>query len=238
MRQVILDTETTGLEYRLGDRIIEVGCVELVGRKLTRRRFHKYINPEREIDAGAQAVHGLTNEFLADKPVFAEIVDELVEFIQDAELIIHNASFDVGFLNNEFALLKRDSLDNVCAGVIDTLRMAREVRPGKRNSLDALCNEYGVDNSGRQLHGALLDAELLAEVYLALTRGQESLMMDLEAPAAILQFDPNSLERGDLRILRASDAELLEHQRVLEELKKESKGECLWLKEPASINPP
>lgn len=236
MRQVILDTETTGLEYRLGDRIIEVGCVELVGRKLTRRRFHKYINPEREIDAGAQAVHGLTNEFLADKPVFAEIVEELVEFIQDAELIIHNAAFDVGFLNNEFALLKRAPLDSVCAGVIDTLRMAREIRPGKRNSLDALCNEYGVDNSGRQLHGALLDAELLAEVYLALTRGQESLMMDLETPATTLQFDPTKLERGDLRILRASDEELLEHQRVLEELAKESKGECLWLKEAASTN--
>lgn len=235
MRQVILDTETTGLEYRLGDRIIEVGCVELVGRKLTRRRFHKYVNPEREIDAGAQAVHGLTNEFLADKPVFAEIVDELVEFIQDAELIIHNAAFDVGFLNNEFALLKRDSLDSVCAGVIDTLRMAREVRPGKRNSLDALCKEYGVDNSGRQLHGALLDAELLAEVYLALTRGQESLMMDLETPATTLQFAPTILERGNLRIIQASEAELLEHQRVLEELTKESKGECLWLKEPASV---
>ncbi|QDX80389.1 DNA polymerase III subunit epsilon [Denitratisoma sp. DHT3] len=228
MRQVILDTETTGLEYRLGDRVIEVGCVELADRKLTGRRFHKYINPEREIDAGAQAVHGLTNEFLADKPVFAEIVDEFVEFIHGAELIIHNAAFDVGFLNHELGLLQRGSLDGVCGGVIDTLRMARELRPGKRNSLDALCNEYGIDNSGRQLHGALLDAELLAEVYLSMTRGQESLMMDLEAPAAGLQADGSLAERGPLRVLRASAEELQEHERVLAELDKECRGACLW----------
>lgn len=228
MRQVILDTETTGLEYRLGDRVIEVGCVELADRKLTGRRFHKYINPEREIDAGAQAVHGLTNEFLADKPVFAEIVDEFLEFIQGAELIIHNAAFDVGFLNHEFGLLQRGSLDGVCGGVIDTLRMARELRPGKRNSLDALCNEYGIDNSGRQLHGALLDAELLAEVYLSMTRGQESLMMDLEAPMAGLQAAGGLAERGPLRVLRASAEELQAHEQVLEELDKECRGACLW----------
>lgn len=228
MRQVILDTETTGLEYRLGDRVIEVGCVELADRKLTGRRFHRYINPEREIDAGAQAVHGLTNEFLADKPVFAGIVDELVDFIYGAELIIHNASFDVGFLNNELSLLNRGSLEGVCAGVIDTLRMARELRPGKRNSLDALCNEYGIDNSSRQLHGALLDAELLAEVYLSMTRGQESLMMDVETPVVAFQVSDNLEQRGPLRVLRATPAELAEHQRVLAELDKECKGPCLW----------
>lgn len=228
MRQVILDTETTGLEYRLGDRVIEVGCVELADRKLTGRRFHRYINPEREIDAGAQAVHGLTNEFLADKPVFAGIVDELVDFIYGAELIIHNASFDVGFLNNELSLLNRGSLEGVCAGVIDTLRMARELRPGKRNSLDALCNEYGIDNSSRQLHGALLDAELLAEVYLSMTRGQESLIMDVETPVVAFQVSDNLEQRGPLRVLRATPAELAEHQRVLAELDKECKGPCLW----------
>lgn len=231
MRQVILDTETTGLEHRLGDRVIEVGCVELVGRKLTGRRFHKYINPEREIDAGAQAVHGLTNEFLADKPLFAEIVDELVEFIQDAELIIHNAPFDVGFLNHEFGLLGLDSIETICAGVIDTLRKAREIRPGKRNSLDALCNEYGIDNSGRQLHGALLDAELLAEVYLAMTRGQESLVMELDAPAVAFQFAQNA-QRGPLKVIRASAAELQDHERVMNEVEKETKGFSLWRHQP------
>lgn len=231
VRQIVLDTETTGLEWRLGDRIIEVAGVEVVGRKLTGRRFHKYINPERDIDAGAQAVHGLTVEFLADKPKFAEIVDELIEFIGDAELVIHNASFDVGFLNNEFALLSREPVAQVCAGVIDTLRMAREMRPGKRNNLDALCSEYGVDNSGRQLHGALLDAELLAEVYLAMTRGQESLVMELDAPQTEVALTISG-ERPPLRVLRASEAELAEHDRVLQEVAKDSKGQCLWLLEP------
>lgn len=231
VRQIVLDTETTGLEWRLGDRIIEVAGVEVVGRKLTGRRFHKYINPERDIDAGAQAVHGLTVEFLADKPKFAEIVEELVEFIGGAELVIHNASFDVGFLNNEFALLKKDPVSVVCANVVDTLRMAREMRPGKRNNLDALCSEYGVDNSGRQLHGALLDAELLAEVYLAMTRGQESLVMELDAPQTEVVLTVSG-ERPPLRVLRASDEELAEHDRVLKEVDKDSKGQCLWLLVP------
>jgi DNA polymerase-3 subunit epsilon len=181
----MLDTETTGLEFRLGHRVIEIGCVEMVGRKLSGRRFHKYLNPQRAIDAGAISVHGLTDEFLADKPLFAAVVDEFIEFVRGAELVIHNAPFDLGFLDNELALLGREPLATVCSGHLDTLKLARETRQGKKNSLDALCRDFGVDNSGRQLHGALLDAELLAEVYLAMTRGQESLMMDLDAPGAV-----------------------------------------------------
>ncbi|MCK9282771.1 MAG: DNA polymerase III subunit epsilon [Rhodocyclaceae bacterium] len=229
-RRVVLDTETTGLEWRLGDRVIEIGCVELVGRKLTGRRFHRYLNPQREIDPGAQAVHGLTAEFLADKPKFADVADALLDFVQGAELVIHNAAFDIGFLNNEFGLLKRAPLEEVCSGVVDTWRMAREMRPGKKNNLDALCNEYQVDNSGRELHGALLDAELLAEVYLAMTRGQESLVIDL-APQQNLTPILRSGPRPALRVLRATAEEEDEHLRVLQEVTKESKGACLWLKE-------
>jgi DNA polymerase-3 subunit epsilon len=233
VRQIVLDTETTGLDWRTGDRVIEVACVEMVGRKLTGRHFHRYINPGREIDAGAQAVHGLTLEFLADKPRFAGIVDELVEFIQGGELVIHNAAFDVGFLNAEFGLLKQAPVDELCAGVIDTLRMAREIRPGKKNNLDALCNEYGVDNSGRQLHGALLDAELLAEVYLAMTRGQESLVMELDAPAS--ETGPViRRERAPLVVVRASEEETARHESVLGEIQKSSGGKCLWLAEMPS----
>jgi len=170
MRKIVLDTETTGLDFRTGDRVIEIGCVELRGRQLTGQRFHAYINPERVIDPGAIAIHGLTNEFLADKPKFADIAADFMEFVRGAELVIHNAAFDVGFLNNELGLLQHESIEQICGEVIDTLRMAREMRPGKKNNLNALCSEFGVDNSGRQLHGALLDAELLAEVYLAMTR--------------------------------------------------------------------
>lgn len=228
MRRIVLDTETTGLEYRLGDRVIEVGCVELVGRKLTGKRFHAYINPERPIDPGAQAIHGLTDEFLADKPKFAAIAAELVDFIRGAELVIHNASFDVGFLNNELSLLGMEPLASLCEGVVDTLRMARETHPGRKNNLDALCERYGVDNSGRQLHGALLDAELLAEVYLAMTRGQESLMIELD----LTMGEMPALASGDrppLKVLRATAEELAGHERVLAEIGKESKGNCLWL---------
>ena len=226
-RQVILDTETTGLEWRQGERIIEIGCVELVSRKLTGRHFHRYMNPERAIGAGAQAVHGLTDEFLADKPKFADIVDELLEFVRDAELIIHNASFDVGFLDNELGILGREPLKTCCHSVTDTLKMARDLRPGRKNNLDALCSEFGIDNSGRQLHGALLDAELLADVYLAMTRGQESLMMDLDAgPAAIATL--NRGERPPIRIILPAVEELAEHDRVLSEIDKESKGKTLW----------
>jgi DNA polymerase-3 subunit epsilon len=226
-RRIVLDTETTGLDPAQGHRVIEIGCVELVGRQLTQRRFHRYINPERDIDAGAMQVHGITNERVANEPVFAAIAEEFVDFIRGAELVIHNAAFDVGFLNAEFGLLGREKIADVCAAVTDTLKMAREIRPGKRNSLDALCKDYGVDNSGRQLHGALLDAELLAEVYLALTRGQESLMMELDAPAATAA--PIVVGgRAPLRVLRASESELAEHERVLGEVAKESKGKCLW----------
>lgn len=232
MRKVILDTETTGLNHQLGDRIIEIAGVELIGRRLSGRHFHKYLNPERGIEAGAQAVHGLTSEFLADKPKFAEIADEFLDFIQGAELVIHNAAFDIGFLNNELGLLKRDTLDKTCAGVIDTLRMAREIRPGKKNSLDALCAEYQVDNSGRTLHGALLDAELLAEVYLAMTRGQESLVMDLDAaPPTASGASITAVKRQPQIVLRASAEEMAEHGRVLEEIAREAKaGQSLWMK--------
>ena len=228
MRQIVLDTETTGLDFRLGDRVIEIGCVELLNRKLTGQRFHRYINPEREVEAGALAVHGLTNEFLQDKPRFGEVVAEFLEFIRNAELVIHNAAFDVGFLNNELALQQRTPLEQVCQGVVDTLKMARELHPGRRNSLDALCERYAIDNSGRTLHGALLDAELLAEVYLAMTRGQESLIMELDAaPVTGLEVQLQA-ERPSLRVLRASPEDLAEHERVLAEIGMESKGKCLW----------
>ncbi len=228
-RQVILDTETTGLDARNGDRVIEIGCVELVGRKLTGRNFHCYINPEREIDPGAMAVHGITNEFLADKPRFREIADEFVEFVAGAELIIHNAPFDVGFLDCELGLLESGPLSRWCDGVIDTLKMARELHPGKKNSLDALCLRYEIDNSGRQLHGALLDAELLSDVYLAMTRGQESLMMDLDADP-VAQHAEQNLTRGPLRVICASETELGEHERVMGEVAKSGGGQSIWAK--------
>ncbi|MBL8504473.1 MAG: DNA polymerase III subunit epsilon [Rhodocyclaceae bacterium] len=228
MRQIVLDTETTGLDHRMGDRIIEIGCVELLNRKLTGQRFHRYLNPEREVEAGALAVHGLTNEFLHDKPKFDEVAAEFLDFIQGAELVIHNAGFDVGFLNNELALSQAAPLEQCCAGVVDTLKLARELHPGRKNSLDALCERYAIDNSGRMLHGALLDAELLAEVYLAMTRGQDSLIMELDAaPGPTLQGMPQ-LECPNLRVLRASAEELAEHQRLLVDIGQESKTGCLW----------
>ena len=228
LRQVMLDTETTGLEWRQGDRVIEIGCVEMLNRKLTGNRFHCYLNPERPIAAGAQAVHGLTDEFLADKPKFAEVAEELLEFLNGAEVIIHNAPFDVGFLDYELSLIDRTPLKTACDMITDTLKMARDLRPGKKNNLDALCSEFGVDNSGRQLHGALLDAELLAEVYLAMTRGQESLVMDLDSgsTAAAIAFIKG--EHPPIRIVTASAEELAEHERVLAEIDKESKGKTLW----------
>ena len=227
MRRVVLDTETTGLDFRLGHRVIEVGCVEMIGRKPTGRHFHRYLDPEREIDAGAVAVHGLTNEFLADKPKFGEIAAELSDFVRDAELVIHNAAFDVGFLNSELGLLDMPPLDQISDGIVDTLKMAREMRPGRKNSLDALCAEYGVDNTRRELHGALLDAELLAEVWLAMTRGQESLVMDLDiSPAETAAHAAG--DRPPLIVLRAGEEELAEHEQVLREIDKASKGKCLW----------
>lgn len=234
MRQIVLDTETSGLDFRKGHRVVEIGCIEMVSRKPTQRRYHTYLNPECQIEAGAQAVHGLTNEDLQDKPKFAEIAADFLDFIQGAELLIHNAEFDRGFLDNELGLLGQPPLDQVCSGIVDTLKLARELRPGRKNSLDALCREFDIDNSGRQLHGALLDAELLAEVYLAMTRGQENLLMDLdEAVPAAAQHDAAGLS-ATLIVLRASSEELLDHERVLAEIAKASKGKCLWPTEQAS----
>lgn len=233
MRQIVLDTETTGLEFRLGDRVIEIGCIELAGRRFSGRRFHHYINPGRDIEAGAMAVHGITNEFLQDKPSFVEIAAEFVAFIRDAELVIHNAAFDVGFLNHELSLLDLPPIEQLCSGVVDTLKLARELHPGRKNTLDALCDRYQIDNTRRTLHGALLDAELLGEVYLAMTRGQESLIMDLE-PATVAEDLASSADRPSLRVLPASDDEQAEHERVLQAIAKESKGRCLWLQMQAS----
>ncbi len=233
MRQIVLDTETTGLDPRQGHRIIEVACIELVNRRLTGHHLHKYVHPERDIDEGAQAVHGITLEFLADKPKFADIVDEFLEFINGAELIIHNAPFDIGFLNAELDRLGRVPVGTLCNGVIDTLKMAKEIHPGKRNSLDALCERYEIDNSSRTLHGALLDTELLADVYLAMTRGQNTLMIEQdEAPQPQIGADGQVRQRKPLVVRHASEAELAEHTRVLAAIDKESKGACLWLPKP------
>ncbi len=234
MRQIFLDTETTGLEHKQGHRIIEVAGVEMVNRRLTNRHFHKYVNPERAIDEGAQAVHGISLEFLTDKPKFAAIAADFLDFIRGAELVIHNAAFDVGFLNAELARLKLPPIGEVCAGVVDTLKMAKELHPGKKNNLNALCDRYEVDNSHRTLHGALLDAEILAEVYVAMTRGQESLMIDLgQAPAAAAEITMSTGQRRPTRVLRASIEELAAHEQVLAGINKESKGKCLWAPPPA-----
>jgi DNA polymerase III subunit epsilon len=234
MRQVVLDTETTGLEWRNGHRVIEIGCVELVNRTLTGRHYHVYLNPEREIDAGAQAVHGISNEFLADKPRFRDVVADFEAFVGNAELVIHNASFDVGFLNKEMELLERPKIDALCAGVLDTLHLAKEQNPGKKASLDALCDRYEIANSHRTLHGALLDAELLAEVYLAMTRGQESLMMALEeAPIMVADAVADGTPRPALCVLRAVEAEIAAHEAVLADIAKANKGLCLWLRAEA-----
>ncbi|WP_265942997.1 DNA polymerase III subunit epsilon [Dechloromonas sp. A34] len=230
MRQVVLDTETTGLDPRSGHRIIEVACIEMVNRRLTGRHLHKYTNPEREIDEGAQAVHGISLEFLADKPKFADIADEFLEFINGAELIIHNAPFDLGFLNAELRRLDRVPVETICSGVTDTLKMAKELHPGKRNSLDALCERYEIDNSSRTLHGALLDTELLADVFLAMTRGQNSLMIEPDAaPRPQLGADGMVRQRKPLFVQRATAEELTDHERVLAAIDKESKGACVWL---------
>ena len=238
MRQIFLDTETTGLEHKLGHRVIEVGCVEMRNRRLTNRHFHRYINPDRDIDAGALAVHGISLEFLQDKPRFADIAAEFLDFVRGAELIIHNAPFDIGFLNAELALLDMAPIETVCHGVQDTLRMAKELYPGKKNNLNALCERYGVDNTKRTLHGALLDAEILAEVYVAMTRGQESLIMDLEGDAGAQASGTGEAlsdkPRRAQRIVLANAAELAEHEKLLAAIEKESKGKCQWIERPAS----
>ncbi len=232
-RKIVLDTETTGLDPRQGHRIIEIACLEVVNRRLTGHHLHKYVNPERDIDVGAQAVHGITIEFLADKPKFADIVEEFLNFVRGAELIIHNAPFDLGFLNAELDRLGMVPIETVCHGVTDTLRMARERYPGKRNNLDALCERYEIDKSQRTLHGALIDTELLAEVYLAMTRGQDSLIVDTEvSPARQRQAQGLETERTrpPLAVVRACDTELAEHHRLLAGIDKESQGKCVWAK--------
>jgi DNA polymerase III subunit epsilon len=232
MRQIVLDTETTGLDPRQGHRIIEIACIEMVNRRPTGHHLHKFVNPEREIDEGAAAVHGITLDFLADKAKFADIVDEFLEFITGAELIIHNAPFDTGFLNAELDRLGRVPVGTVCNGVIDTLKMAKELHPGKRNSLDALCERYAIDNSQRTLHGALLDTELLAEVFLAMTRGQNTLMIEPDATSRTRQNEEARRgERKPLLVRRASADELACHEQILAAIDKDTRGGCLWLAE-------
>ncbi|MBU1425926.1 MAG: DNA polymerase III subunit epsilon [Gammaproteobacteria bacterium] len=226
MRKVVLDTETTGLDPKQGHRIIEVAAIEMDGRKVSKRTFHRYLNPEREIDEGAAAVHGLTLDRLLDEPKFAEVAPAFLEFIASAELIIHNAPFDIGFLNAELALAGLPSLNNQ---VTDTLKVAKELHPGKKNNLNALCDRYQIDNSHRTLHGALLDTELLAEVYLAMTRGQESLLGEESGDEDGVQFAANGEAiHLSVRLLPASEDELALHCAQLEEIEKASKGACVW----------
>ncbi len=230
MRQVILDTETTGLSVDDGHRIIEIGCLEVLNRRITGNNLHLYLNPERDIDAGAQAVHGISREMLQDKPRFADVADRFLEFVRGAEIIIHNAPFDVGFLNAEMKRCDRGVLRDWCDGILDTLAMARELHPGKRNSLDALCDRYGVSNAHRKLHGALLDAELLADVYLSMTRGQDSLEIALHGggtSATGAADDPDWPPAG-LVVLRADDAEAAAHEALLKAMEKDARGPALW----------
>lgn len=228
MRQIILDTETTGLDPNQGHRVIEVAAVEMVNRRLTGNHLHRYVNPGRDIDAGAMQVHGITTEFLADKPRFAGVAQDFVDFIRGAELIIHNAPFDVGFLDMELRLLDMAPLGTWCGGVTDTLAMAKALHPGQRNNLDALCKRYGVDNAARTLHGALLDCELLAAVYLALTRGQESLSIGLDAGRARTDTAA-ARNRPRPVVLPASAEELAAHAGLIDAIDKESRGACLWV---------
>ena len=223
-RQIVLDTETTGLDPKSGHRIIEIGCIEMINRRITSNHFQVYINPERDIDYGAEQVHGLSKEFLQDKPVFADIADDFINYIDGAELIIHNASFDIGFLNHEFSLLKRGiaKLDASCS-VIDTLQMARKMHPGQRNNLDALCKRYGIDNSGRNLHGALVDADLLALLYIAMTSGQECLFAESNQNSTVPKMATDELpsekkNSQHLKIQAATATEEAEHQNYLQEM--------------------
>ncbi len=231
MRQVVLDTETTGLSPKYGHRIIEIGCIELINRNITQQNFHCYINPERAVDAGAVRVHGLTSEFLADKPLFADIAQELFDFIAGAELIIHNAPFDMGFLNVEMGQVNpawRELTDH--CQVLDTLPLARHKHPGQRNTLDALCRRYEVDNSERDLHGALLDAQLLARVYLAMTGGQTQLFAEPQsANAKTVNQSINRLDqaRNPLPIVTANADELADHKAFLEKLRQDA-DKCVW----------
>lgn len=223
----MLDTETTGLSASLGDRVIEIGCIEMLSRRVSDKHFHRYVNPERNSEEGALRVHGLTDEFLADKPKFADIAADFLDYVRGAELVIHNADFDVEFLDAELERLGRGRLKEHVAGVVDTLALARELHPGRRNSLDALCERYAVDNAHRTLHGALLDARLLAEVYLAMTRGQESLAMDLETAAETAAITAR-IDASGLAVLRATEEELRAHDAYLDGMAKESGGKIVW----------
>ncbi len=238
MRQVVLDTETTGLDPSLGHRVIEIGCVEIENRRLTGRHFHCYLNPDREIDEGAVQVHGITTEFLADKPRFSQVMEDFLRFVSGAELIIHNAPFDLSFLDSELALARNPhrSLQDLCP-VTDTLQMARKKHPGQRNSLDALCKRYEVDNSQRELHGALLDAEILADVYLAMTGGQANLLLvseEVVVQVSEMESGKLSLARGLLPVSLPDAEELEAHARFLERINKASKNKCLWQQAPAT----
>jgi len=229
MRQIFLDTETTGLYPDQGDRLIEVGCVELVNRKLTGNNLHFYVNPGRDSHEDALRIHGITTEFLSDKPKFESIADELLAYVQDAEVIIHNASFDLGFLDKELRLLGKSKFREHVSGIVDTLAMAKEAFPGKRNNLDALCDRLGVDNSGRTLHGALLDAELLADVYINLTRGQDALLMDTGAPEVKgIETKHVDLRGFDLPVVIANDIELQAHADVVAQMDKGTGGKALY----------
>ena len=232
MRQIVLDTETTGLEPSEGHRIIEIGCIEILDRRITRNSFHTYLNPEREVEQGALEVHGIDNRLLKDKPRFNEIAAEFLKYVEGAELVIHNAPFDVGFINHELRLMQNPVLD-ICTlcSVLDTLELARRQHPGQKNSLDALCKRYSVDNSGREYHGALLDAELLAEVYLAMTGGQAALVLDSAVPSGVFgATSSRRLNREGLKlaVLRATPEELAAHECKLKEIDQASGGKTLW----------
>jgi len=229
LRQVVLDTETTGLDPQEGHRVIEIGAVELIDRRLTASHFHQYINPQRDIEDGALEVHGISREFLQDKPVFADIAEDFLNFIEGAELLIHNAPFDIGFLDMELSLLNSPLRIETHASVLDTLELARDLHPGQRNSLDALCRRYEVDNSSRKLHGALLDAEILADVYLALTGGQSDLVLSFEATTQDVAGEGFEVsERPPLQVLLPTDQEAELHEARLKSIQKKS-GHCLWL---------
>ena len=235
MRQIVLDTETTGLEPAQGHRIIEIGCVEMINRRLTGNHYHQYIQPDREIDDGAIEVHGISNEFLADKPIFEDIVEDFLRYVKGAELIIHNAPFDVGFINSELQRYEKDhpAIETLCA-IIDTLALARELHPGQKNNLDALCRRYDVDNSHRELHGALLDAEILADVYLRMTGGQEALFVESQQQSMEIgqqEIIRIGTERPALKIVYADQAEVAAHEQRLQAIQKASGGQCVWLKQ-------
>ena len=223
MRHIFLDTETTGLYANQGHRIIEIAAIEIINRRLTNNSFHFYVNPDREIDPAAQEVHGITLDFLQDKPRFTEIASDFIKFVKDATLIIHNAPFDIGFINMELGLIEKPPIEEAVENVIDTLKMAKDMRPGQRNSLDALCRFYNIDNSHRSLHGALLDAQLLAEVYLAMTRGQEDLMIDFQYNGSDIVGEKNAKRPTNLFILKADDEELKSHEAYLNKMKGEKK---------------